>query len=141
MATIHKKTSKKISRKRTTADSLLIKNERQFDAAVERIEFLMNKGSLHLSGDELTEIRSLSLAAQEYESNKYTIDPPQSLEGIIEGIMYQRRLKQKELAKELGVSDAKLSLIMNGRQKPDVRMLKSLHDKYGINAETLLKAV
>jgi HTH-type transcriptional regulator/antitoxin HigA len=137
--------SKKISAVEKEAGSdgnnLLIKNEDQFDSAVERVEMLMNKGSLNLTADELSEIRSLSLAAQEYENNKYDIEPPQTLDGIIEWIMYQKRLKQKDMAKELGVSDTKLSLIMNGKQKPDVQTLKSLHDKFGVNAETLLRAV
>jgi len=51
----------------------LIKNEKQFDATVKRVELLMNKGSLNLTANELIEIRSLSLAAQEHENNKYTL--------------------------------------------------------------------
>jgi HTH-type transcriptional regulator/antitoxin HigA len=135
------KNAKKRSGIKEEDTTLVIRNEKQFDTTVKRVELLMNKGSLNLTADELTEIRRLSLSAQEYENNKYTIDPPQTLEGIIEWVMYQQRLKQKDMAKELGVSDTKLSLIMNGRQKPDVQVLKSLHDKYGVNAETLLRAV
>jgi len=122
-------------------DILVIKNERQFDKVVKRVELLMNKGSMHISKEEFEEIRTLSLAAQEYENNKYTIDPPETLEGIIEWVMYQQRLNQKDMARELCISDTKLSLVMRGKQKPDISILKSLHDKYGVNAETLLKAV
>ncbi len=122
-------------------NALVIQNEKEFDRVVKKVEMLMNKGSMHISEEEFAEIRRLSLAAQEYENNKYTIDPPKTLEGIIEWIMYQQRLKQKDMASALGISDTKLSMVMCGKQKPDVVLLKSLHEKYGVNAEILLSVV
>ena len=55
--------------------------------------------------------------------------------------MYEMRLKQKELAKKLNVSDAKLSLIMNGKQKPDINFLKAVHLQLNISGDYLLKVV
>ncbi len=55
--------------------------------------------------------------------------------------MYDMRLKQKELAKKLNVSDAKLSLIMNGKQKPDIGFLKAVHKELDVNAELLLNVI
>jgi len=39
------------------------------------------------------------------------------------------------------VSDAKLSLVMAGKQKPDAALLKSIHTELGIDGNILLKAV
>jgi HTH-type transcriptional regulator/antitoxin HigA len=41
--------------------------------------------------------------------------------------MYELRLNQAGMAKQLGVSMAKLSLILDNRQKPDVAFLKAIH--------------
>ena len=106
-----------------------------------RIDKLMSKGSENVSKAELAEIRKLALEAQQYEQTKFTIAPPTTLAGIIEMKMYEMRLKQKDLAKRLKVSDTKLSLIMNGKQKPDVEFLKSVHKQLHVNGDFLLNAL
>ena len=44
-------------------------------------------------------------------------------------------------ARLLGVSEAKFSLIMKGKQKPDVYFIKAVHEKLEVDANTLLKAI
>jgi len=48
-------------------------------------------------------------------------------------------LKQKDLAKKLKISDAKLSLIMNGKQKPDIDFLKAVYFELKVDAEFILE--
>ena len=112
-------------------------------AAYEKIkaetERLMNKGSKNVTPAELAKIRSLALAAQAYEKSIFTIEPPATLAGIIEMKMYEMRLKQKDLAGKLKVSKAKLSLILNGKQKADVAFLKAVHSELHIDANVLLE--
>ena len=55
--------------------------------------------------------------------------------------MFELKLKQKELAKKLNISDTKLSMIMSGKQKPDVPFLKAIHQKLNISGDLLLKVV
>lgn len=123
------------------ATRLKIKTESHYKRVMAKIESLMFKGSANVSEAELNEIRRLAVAAQEYEQNKYVIDPPSTLEGIIEMKMFELKLKQKELAKKLNVSDTKLSMIMSGKQKPDVSFLKALHQKLNISGDFLLRVV
>lgn len=106
-----------------------------------QIDSLMAKGSNQVTKSELAEIRKLSMAAQQYEQNKYEINPPTTLAGIIEMKMYDMRLKQKDLARKLNVSDAKLSLILKGKQKPDIEFLKAVHKELQVNADLLLNVV
>ena len=47
----------------------------------------------------------------------------------------------KDLARKLNISDAKLSLIMNGKQKPDVDFLKAVHTQLHVDAEFILQHV
>ena len=106
-----------------------------------KVDRLMSKGSENLSKSELAEIRKLALDAQHYEQRKFTIAAPTTLAGIIEMKMYEMRLKQKELARKLKVSDTKLSLIMNGKQKPDIAFLKAVHTQLHVNGDFLLNSL
>src|SRR5579872_4713270 len=104
-----------------------IKDKSDYAAVMTKIDTLMAKGSENVSKEELAEIRALALAAQLYEQQQYVVAAPSTLSGMIEMRMYEMRLKQKDLAKKLNISDAKLSLIMNGKQKPDVDFLKAVY--------------
>jgi len=118
-----------------------IATENDYKNVMSRIDSLMTKGSKNVTKRELAQIRKLALWAQQFEQNKYQIESPSTLAGIIEMKMYEMKLKQKELARKLKVSDAKLSLIMSGKQKPDVSFLKAVHQQLHVNADFLLKVV
>jgi transcriptional regulator with XRE-family HTH domain len=53
--------------------------------------------------------------------------------------MYEKKLKQKELAKLLGIGEPKLSQIMSRKRKPDVAFLKAAHERLGIDGNILLR--
>lgn len=116
-----------------------IKHDADYNAVMAKIDRLMAKGSENISKKELAEIKSLAIAIQAYEQEKYVIDLPTTLAGMIEMKMYELKLKQKDLAQQLNISTAKLSLIMNGKQKPDVAFLKSVHSQLKIDASFLLE--
>ena len=99
------------------------------------------KGENNLTNKEAEELKSLALAAQVYEKSIYIIPAPRTLEGLIELKMYERRLKQKELAKLLGIGEPKLSQIMSKKRKPDVAFLKAAHEQLGIDGNLLLRYV
>ena len=98
----------------------------------------MKKGEANLADKEAEDLRVLALAAQVYEKNIYTIPAPKTLAGLIELKMYERKLRQKELASLLGVGEPKLSQIMSKKRKPDVAFLKAAHKLLGIDGNVLL---
>ena len=108
---------------------------------MKNIDVLMNKGSEHVTKSELNEIRELALLAQRYEKQTMQIKPPSTLAGIIEMKMYEMHLKQTDIAHKLQVSNTKLSMIMHGKQKPDVAFLKSVHEQLYVDANLLLEVV
>lgn len=118
-----------------------IDNETGYKEVMAKIDTLMAKGSGNVSKEELDTIRQLALTAQEYEQERYIIDVPSTLVGMVEMRMFEMKLKQKDLAKKLNLSDAKLSLIMNGKQKPDISFLKAVHKELNIKAEFILEHV
>ncbi len=116
-----------------------IETEKEYNASMKKIDALMKKGESKLTGKEANELRTLALAAQAYEKSIYTIPAPKTLEGLIELKMYERKLKQKELAKLLGIGEPKLSQIMSKKRKPDVAFLKAAHKRLGIDGNILLE--
>jgi HTH-type transcriptional regulator / antitoxin HigA len=116
-----------------------INNEREYKTAMKKIDTMMKKGEHKLNDEESNELRILALAAQAYEKSIYTIPAPKTLEGLIELKMYERKLKQKELATLLGVGEPKLSQIMTKKRKPDVAFLKAAHEQLGIDGNILLE--
>jgi HTH-type transcriptional regulator/antitoxin HigA len=116
-----------------------IENEREYNAAMKKIDALMKKGEKNLTDKEAKDIRTLALAAQSYEKSIYKIPAPKTFEGLIELKMYERRLKQKELAKLLGIGEPKLSQIMSRKRKPDLAFLKAAHEHLGIDGNILLE--
>lgn len=115
--------------------------EQGYNKVMAEVERLMKLGNGKIRNRDLALYSSLAKVAETYEQSIYTIEAPKTLEGLLEWKMYELKLKQKGLAKKLNVSDAKLSLIMSGKQKPDTALLKSIHQELGIDGNVLLNIV
>jgi HTH-type transcriptional regulator/antitoxin HigA len=118
-----------------------ISNEKSHKLALKKVDALMKLGDQKITFDQVKEITALAKSIQTYEKNIYTITSPTTLEGMIELRMYEMKLKQVELAKLLGVSNTKLSLILSGKQKADLQFIKSIHKELKINAEFILQSI
>ncbi len=110
-----------------------------YQSAMKRLDLLMKKGESRLSTAEAKELRQLALAAEGYEKSVYVIPAPKTLEGLVELKMFERQLKQKELAKLLNIGEPKLSQIMSKKRKPDLAFLKAVHKHLGIDGNLLLE--
>jgi len=74
-----------------------------------------------------------------FETVNYSVPLPQTLQGIIELKMYENKLKQREIAQMLNITDTKLSEIMNNKRKPNVSFLQAMQRTFGIDGNLLLK--
>jgi HTH-type transcriptional regulator/antitoxin HigA len=118
-----------------------IHNKEVYELTMKEIDALMKKGEVNLSQKELEQLRILAEAAENYEDTHEPLPIPSSLPDMIRMKMFQLRLKQHYTARLLGVSEAKLSLIMSGKQKPDIYFVKALHEKLKLDANQILQAV
>jgi HTH-type transcriptional regulator/antitoxin HigA len=116
-----------------------IATEKEYVATMQKIDTLMKKGEKNLTDKEAKEIKTLALAAEAYEKEIYTIPAPKTLLGLIELEMFERRLKQKELARLFKIGEPKLSQILSSKRKPDVAFLKAAHKHLGIDGNLLLE--
>jgi HTH-type transcriptional regulator / antitoxin HigA len=118
-----------------------IKSKEAYELTMKEVDALMKRGESNLNKRELARLRSLAIAAERYEDTHDPLPLPESLPDMIKMRMFQMRLNQSFAAKLLGVSDAKFSLILSGRQKPDVYFLKAIHDKLRVDANKILQAL
>jgi HTH-type transcriptional regulator / antitoxin HigA len=127
--------------KRAKKNLSVIKDEAGYNSVMAQIEQLIKAGNGTIRNKDLSAYSELAKAAADFEHKTYTVAAPGTLEGLLEWKMYELKLKQKGLAKKLHISDAKLSLVMSGKQKPDAALLKSIHTELGIDGNILLSVV
>ena len=118
-----------------------IKDRAVYELVMKEVDSLMKKGEEKLTETELVRLRNLAEAAEFFEDQHEPLPLPSTLPDIIKARMFQLRLNQYITANLLGISEAKFSLIMNGKQKPDVYFIKAIHEKLQVDAGTLLSAI
>ena len=110
-----------------------IKTKKDYEAALKRIETLFNAKKNTPQGDMLEILTTLIEA---YELKHFDIAPPNPIEAI-KFRMEQLGLKQSDLSEAMGGKN-RVSEILNGKRELTVKMLRTLHNKFNIPAESLL---
>ncbi|MFC2131577.1 type II toxin-antitoxin system HigA family antitoxin [Bacteroidota bacterium] len=112
-----------------------IKNEKQYEDALERIYILMHK-DIKPNSAESDELEILSILVEKYEEEKYSIAAPIPIEAI-KFRMEQMGLEKKDMVEYLGYR-SRVSEIFSGKRKLSLKMIKNLHKNLGVPARSLL---
>lgn len=112
----------------------LIKNEKDYEKALSRIEVLMDAKA---GTAEMDELELLTALVEMYEDRHYPISPPDPLEAI-RFRMDQLGFSQKDMIRYIG-SKSKVSEVLNGKRPLTLAMMRSLNKNLGISAEVLLQ--
>jgi HTH-type transcriptional regulator/antitoxin HigA len=112
-----------------------IKTKKDYQKALKRIEELWGSKENTPEGDEFEVLFTL---VEAYEEKHYPIPPPHPIEAI-KFRMEQGEVDEKELTKILGGRSRK-SEILSGRRKLSLNMIRALHKKLKIPAESLISA-
>lgn len=112
----------------------VIRNKSEYEAALSRIEILMDvkKGS-----PEEDELELWSILVERYEDTHHPIDPPDPIEAI-KFRMDQEGLRPADLTRFIP-SKSKVSEILNRKRPLSLSMIRSLHEGLGIPAEILVR--
>ncbi|MCX6268463.1 MAG: helix-turn-helix domain-containing protein [Bacteroidetes bacterium] len=110
-----------------------IKNEIDYNAAVQRIERLWGAKKDSQDGDELD---LLCTIVEDYEIKHYPILPPDPVDAILFR-MEQMNMTKSDMAKYIG-SQSRVSEILSRKRKLTLKMVKSLYNGLKIPAEILL---
>ena len=94
-----------------------------------------------LPARELKNLQELSLMAEEYEDSipMMPIKPPTTIIEMIRYKMFEMNIRQKQLAKILGVSETRISELLSGKRRITIELAKKLHAKLNIDAHFILE--
>lgn len=125
-----------------------IQSEEEYQLVMEKIETYLQKATQQgekkpLTAREKKELRHLSVVAEAWEDSipMMPIPEPQSIPELIQLKMYEMKIKQKEMAALLQITPSKLSQILNGKAKANLKVVKNMFLKLDIEAEFLLGLV
>ena len=114
-----------------------IKNENQYEAALERIYRLMQK-NIKPDTKESDELEVLSVLVKAYEEEHYPVPAPNPLDAI-KFRLEQLNMSEGELSDIFGYRSRK-SEILSGKRKLNLAMIRKLTEKLQIPAEVLIQA-
>ena len=101
------------------------------------LKLLTEKG--RLSKKHHQELDELSNQIATYEEEHFAFEPDSLIE-MIELRMYQRKLKQKDVAEILGTTPSRISEILNGKRGLTIDLAKGLYNKLNIDPALILTA-
>jgi HTH-type transcriptional regulator / antitoxin HigA len=113
-----------------------LRSEADYEAAVDEIERYFDRPPKPGSPDA-DRFDLLSLVVEDYERERWPIDPPDPVDAIRYGIE-TRGLTQADLGRLLG-SRQRASDILSRRRPLTMRMAWKLHRDWGISAEALIR--
>ena len=116
-----------------------IKSEAAYRAAMNRIEELLPLVNDNTPVDDTNylELDMLSDMVEEYEDIHYPIGKP-TLIDIIKLRLYEMGITQSKLAEMLGLSNARVSEILNGKSEPSLKIGRELSRQLNIDPEIVL---
>jgi HTH-type transcriptional regulator/antitoxin HigA len=113
--------------------SKVIKTEEDYDAALLRIEELMD---LQPNAEVVEEIELLATLVEVYEAKVYPMPNVNPIDAI-RFRMELQELKQKDLIPYIG-SKSKVSEVLSGKRTLSISMIRNLHEGLGLSLEVLL---
>lgn len=124
---------------------MIIKNEAQYREYKKAMEAIIAKGT-ELGDMELLppydkdKFVSLTDAIHEWEAAYHPLPGKVSslITDEIKKQMIDKKIKQKEAAKMLGISESRVSELLNGKRALNLNITKRLRDCFGISADFIL---
>ncbi len=111
----------------------------EYKETTKRMEMLLKtlttKGKL--TSKQQIELDEISDKIADYEETNFPFQI-ESLNEMIELRMFQRKLKQKDVAQILGTTPSRISEILNGKRKLTLEIAKGLYNKLNIDPSLIL---
>jgi HTH-type transcriptional regulator/antitoxin HigA len=111
-----------------------IRNEKDYQAAMNRLELIFDAKPNSKEGDEL---EILGMLIEKYEQEKYPIEFPDPIEAI-KFRMEQLGYSQSDLANVVGLK-SRASEILNKKRKLTLEMIRNLHESLNIPTNVLIQ--
>ena len=119
----------------------MLKDRKEYEETMKSIEKILHKTSRNggfekLNVKEKATLKKLSALAERYEDSipLMPIKAPRTITEMIRYKMFEMNLKQKQLARMLEISEARISELLTGKRKINIELAKKLHQKLKIDA-------
>lgn len=116
-----------------------IESEKQYQAAMARIEELLPLVTEETSEDDVSsvELVLLSNLVADYDDEHYPIKAP-NLISLLRLRMYEMNLTQKSMAQLIGISASRLNEILTGKREPTLKVARAICINLSIDAAIVL---
>jgi HTH-type transcriptional regulator / antitoxin HigA len=111
-----------------------IKSDRDYRRALKEIDRLMDARPNTAEGDRLDVLTTL---VEAWEEKHHPIEPPDPVQAI-QFVMEQRGLTRRDLEPLIG-SRARVAEVLNRKRTLTLPMIRRLHERLGIPAESLIR--
>lgn len=111
-----------------------IKNEKDYEQALLRLEAIFDAKPNTAEGDEL---EVLGILIDEYEQSHFPIGLPDPIEAV-KFRMEQMGYTQNDLANVIGLK-SRASEVLNKKRKLSLNMIRNLHNQMNIPTEVLIQ--
>ena len=117
-----------------------IKSEAAYRAAMQRIDELLPlvNDNTPVDDPKYLELDMISDMVEEYEDIHYPISKP-TLIDVIKLRLYEMGINQSKLAEMLGLSNARVSEILNGKSEPSLKIGRELSRQLKLAKRNLLQ--
>ena len=112
----------------------LVKNEQQYDAALDRADVIFDALPGSEAGEEL---ELLLLVIKAYEDEHHAVLPPDPIEAI-KLTMAEKGIRATDLTQWMGVSKGYVSQLLNRKKPLTADIMRVLNKRLGIPADVLL---
>lgn len=122
-----------------------INTRTEYEKGLREIESLMNLFSDGENEENDFKIAELAKSIEEYEERHavmpmpLVIRKPETLPEVIEFKMFERKMKRKDMAKLLEISETRLSEVMHGKRKVNMELAKKLYKTLGVDPKFILE--
>jgi len=114
---------------------MTVTNDKEHREAIEQ----MIQWEQDPTADNAVKLEALADAVEAYETAQgHTPEPPQTVRGILEVEMFKRRIRQKQLAEILEVSEPRLSELMKGKREMNMDFARRLYTRLHLPADLIL---
>ena len=110
-----------------------IRNEKDYELALKRVESLMDA---EFGTEAFDELEILTTLIENYEAKHYSIDAPDPIEAI-KFRMEQEGLRQKDLVEIFG-NKVRVSEVLNKKRRLTLDMIRNINHSLNIPFESLL---
>lgn len=124
------------ARRTAPAATLRVTNAQEHEAAINQL--IAWNQTPDAADNPSLEALADAVAAYE-EAAGHRPEPPQTLRGILEVEMFKRRMRQRQLAELLDVTEPRLSELMKGKREMNLDFARRLHTILHIPAEVVLQ--